>query len=97
MILKNHPYKCLDMSNLYGCEMSYYLPYEEFSRLKNFDKFDISSISEKSPIGYILEADLKYPEELHVLYNDYPLVPEKRAIDYNMLSDYCKKLRTNMD
>ena len=51
MILKNHPYKCLDMSNLYGCEMSYYLPYEEFSRLKNFDKFDISSISEKIPIG----------------------------------------------
>ena len=81
------------MSNLYGCEMSYYLPYEEFSRLKNVDKFDISSISEKSPIGYILEVDLKYPEELHVLHNDYP---EKRAIDYDMLSDYCKKLPTNM-
>ena len=80
------------MSNLYGCEMSYYLPYEEFSRLKNVDKFDISSISEKSPIGYILEVDLKYPEDLHVLHNDYPLAPEKRAIDYDMLSVYCKKL-----
>ena len=25
------------------------------------DNFDVNSISEKSPIGYILEADLGYP------------------------------------
>ena len=31
---------------------------------------------------YILEADLEYPEELHVLHNDYPLAPEKLAIPY---------------
>ena len=80
------------MSNLYGCEMSHYLPYEEFSWLKNVDKFDINSISEMSPIGYILEVNLKYPEELHVLHSDYPLAPEKRAITYDMLPDYCKKV-----
>ena len=38
---------------------------------------DVNSVSEKSPIGYILEVDLEYPDELHVLHNDYPLVPEK--------------------
>ena len=38
------------------------------------------SISEKSSIGYILEVDLEYPDELHALYNDYPLAPEKIAI-----------------
>ena len=44
------------------------------------------------PIGYILEVNLEYPDELHVLHNDYPLVPEKLVIAYDMLSDYCKKI-----
>ena len=50
----------------------------------------MGSISKKSSIGYILEVDLEYPDELHVLHNDYPLAPEKLAIPYDMLSDYCK-------
>ena len=40
---------------------------------------------------YILKVDLEYPDELHALHNDYPLVPEKLVIPYNILSDYCKK------
>ena len=82
----------LDMNNLYGWAMSGYLPYGGFKWLKNVDGFDVNSISEKSPIGYILEVDLEYPDELHVLHNDYPLAPEKLAIPYDMLSDYCKKI-----
>ena len=27
-----------------------------------------------------------------MLRNDYPLAPEKLAIPYDMLSDYCKKI-----
>ena len=65
--------------------------------VKNVDDFDVNSISGKSPIGYILKADLKYPNELHKLHNDYPLTPEKLAISYDMLSDYCKKLQINME
>ena len=82
----------LDMSNLYGWAMNSYLSYGEFKSSKNVDGFDVNSISEKSPIGYILEVDLEYPDELHVLHNDYPLAPEKLAIPYDMLSDYCKKI-----
>ena len=47
----------------------------------------MSSISENSPIGYILNVDLEYSDELHVLHNDYPLALEKLAILYDMLSD----------
>ena len=80
------------MNNLYGWAMSGYLPYGEFKRLKNVDGFDVNSISEKSPIGYILEVDLENPDELHVLHNDYPPAPEKLAVSYNMLPDHCKKI-----
>ena len=59
---------------------------------KNVDGFDVNSISEKCPIGYILKVDLEYPEKLHLLHNDYPLASEKLAIFYDMLSDYCKKI-----
>ena len=45
----------LDMNNLYGWAMSGYLPYGGFKWLKNVDGFDVNSIGEKSPIGYILE------------------------------------------
>ena len=76
--------------------MSEYLPYGGFKRLKNVDGFDVNSISEKSPIGYFLEVDLKYPDELQELHNDYPLAPEKLAISSDMLSNYCKKLLINM-
>ena len=50
------------------------------------------SVSEKSPIGYFLEVDPKYPEELHELHNDQPLAPEKLTVSSDMLSKYCKKI-----
>ena len=85
-----------DMNNLYDWAMSGYLPYARFKWLKNTDNFDVNPISKKTPIGYIFEVDLDYPDQLHVLHNDYPLAPEKLAIPYDILSDYWKKLLTNM-
>ena len=72
--------------------MSGYLPYGRFKWLKDVDNFDVNSVSENSPIGYILEVYLEHPDELHVLHNDYRLAPEKFAISYDMLSDYCKEI-----
>ena len=48
--------------------------------LKKFVKFDVNSIIKDSPIGFILEVDLEFPDELHELHNDYPLAPEKLEI-----------------
>ena len=80
------------MNNLYGWRTSGYLPYGGFKCWKNVANSDVNSISEKSPKGYILEFDLDDPDELHYLDNDYLLAPEKLAIYYDILLDYCKKI-----
>ena len=81
----------LDMNKLYGWAMGDYLLYGGFKWLKNVDSFDVNSVRENKATGHILEVDLEYPHELHVLHNDFPLAPEKLATFYHMLSDYCKK------
>ena len=73
----------LDTNNLYGWAMTGY-PYEGFEWLKNICEIDVMSVSEKSPIGYFLEVDLKHPDELRGLYNGYPLAPEKLAVSSDM-------------
>ena len=32
-------------------------------------------------LSCILEVDLEYPEQLHNLYTDYPLAPERAKIE----------------
>ena len=60
--------------------------------VKNANKCDVMSISENNSIGYFLDVDLEYSNELHELHNDYPLAPEKLAVSSDMLSKYCKKI-----
>ena len=72
--------------------MSEYLPYEKFEWVKNVDELDVMSINKKSDVGYFLEVDLEYPNELHELHNNYPLAPKKLAVSNNLLSAYCKKI-----
>ena len=55
------------------------------------------SINKKSDVGYLLEIDLEYPNELHELHNDYPLAPEKLVVCNDMLSTYCKNIADKYD
>ena len=75
--------------------MSEYLPYEELNWSKNVDKFDVNSINDKSDTGYFPEVDLKYPDELHELHNDYSLAPEKLLLRI-CFQNIVKKLLINM-
>lgn len=82
----------LDMNNLYGKAMCFSLPVCGF-RWANDEEiryFSPESVSDTSPIGYILEVDLQYMHNLHDLHNDYPAAPEKCIVSTNMLSPYCK-------
>jgi len=42
---------------------------------------------------YIIDGDLTYPESLHQLYSDYPLVPEHLTISPVMRSDFCNNIK----
>ena len=78
----------------YGWTMNQYRPYCGFRWLKQkwIDGFDVISISENILHGYILAADLEYPDELHGLHNDFPLVPTKVEIVCSMLPRSCNDI-----
>ena len=65
----------LDANNLYGWAMSQELPTGNFKWLsqKQINKIDLAKYTNDSKKGLILEVDLKYPQKLHDLHNDYPL------------------------
>lgn len=86
-----------DANNLYGWAMSQPLPFGDFEWKTEFEGFDINEIADDAEIGYILEVDLKYPEELHDLHNNYPVAPEKIEITPKMLSPYCQQLTTDFE
>ena len=70
------------------------LPYGGFKFLskKEVSNFNLDSIPENSPTGYILEVDLGYCKEPHDSHNYYPLYPEKIEVGYDMLSEYLKDI-----
>ena len=55
------------------------------------------SINENSLIGYFLEVDLEYPDELQELRYDYPIALEKLVVSSDMLSKYCKRVANKFE
>ena len=47
--------------------------------------------------GRILEVDLEYPAHLHDAHNDYPLAPEKKAINPAQTSEYQRRLMVGLN
>ena len=84
----------LDFNNLYGWALQQKLPYKNFRWMsqEEVDSFDLSLISEDSDVGYILEVDLSYPEELHLSHSSFPLAPHQQEIDLSMISPYAQEL-----
>ena len=74
--------------------MSQYLPTGNFRWMtdKKINKVDSGKYKTNGKKGLILEVDIEYPRELHDLYNDYSVAPEKAKVSKTMLSRYCKKI-----
>ena len=82
----------IDGNNLYGSQMLFDLPTEDFKfEDEKFVKKIEKKIKNRKPIsiddrGMFLEVDLTYPKKLHKLHEDFPLAPERYKITYNELS-----------
>ncbi|XP_035232762.1 uncharacterized protein LOC118204561 [Stegodyphus dumicola] len=70
----------LDANNLYGLsyEPTFATPKFQVGRISQYN-IDITKVPSNSSIGYIIEVDLEYPEQLHNIHSDLPLTSETRA------------------
>ena len=91
----------IDANNLYGGVMqTEKLPVRNFELIGHIEDEvivnQILNMTEDSLIGFILEVDLEYPEELHEDHQDYPLVPTKESVPQDWLSPYQTNLLEQM-
>ena len=88
----------LEANNLDGWEMSLPLPKSGFHWKRVIPTEEqIMTMKWNSKKGWIVEVDLKYPEELHYAHNDYPLAPEKKVIRNEKMSEYQQRLMADLD
>nr|XP_033329021.1 uncharacterized protein LOC117221843 [Megalopta genalis] len=85
----------LDVNNLYGWTMSQPLPHRGFRWVDDASDFNVDSVPIDSPVGYILEVDLEYPQEIHDSHSDLPFCPihEVRALQKKLLATVSDKNR----
>ena len=76
----------LDANNLYGYSMLKSLQYKNFKWLN-----DLTLDPNNLKIG-IYEVDIEIPGNLHDKFKDYPLCPEIKSINEDVLSEYQKYL-----
>ena len=79
--------------------MSKKLPVGKFRWLEKneISNFNIENTASNTNLGYILEVDLVYPENLHVKHSDFPLAPIKKKIKYDELSPYNQNIQRSID
>ncbi|XP_076383744.1 uncharacterized protein LOC143260990 [Megalopta genalis] len=84
-----------DVNNLYDWAMSQPLPHWGFQWVDDTSNFNIDSVPIDSPVGYILEVDLEYPQEIHDAHADLPFCPihEVGALQKKLLTTLSDKNR----
>lgn len=90
----------VDVNNLYGSSMSLNkLPVSNFKWLsvEEIKEFNLNLYDAQSDIGFILEVDLSYPEELHDLHNEFPLAPNHEFIPFKKLSPLQKTILKSLN
>ena len=83
----------IDADNLYGWAMSETLPYDQIKFDRNVKLEEILNNHDDSGIGYFIEFDLKYPDNIKYTTNNFPFCPENTSISKGDFSDYMKEIK----
>ena len=80
-----------DANNLYGWAMSQALPYADI-QFEQVELEDILNTSDDSEVGYIVECDFTFPEELHDKFKEFPPCPETLTPSLEWFSEFQKEV-----
>ena len=88
----------MDATNLYGHSMSQMLPYHEIEMWHGHPDLYMNCLEEllntpdDNEIGYFLEVDFKYPDNIKEEKN-FPFCPESKKINLDKYNAYMKKIK----
>ena len=82
----------VDANILYGHSMSEPLPYDEIKFDKSVKLEDILNTPDDNDIGYFVELDLTYPDNIKKKTKNIPFAPVKKKIDPDDFSEYMKEI-----
>ena len=81
---ENKKLLCMDATNLYGHSMSQMLPYDEIEMWHGDPDMywiwldEILNLPDDADIGYFVEVDLKYPDDIKEKTMNFPFCPENK-------------------
>ena len=85
----------IDANNLYGHSMSQPLPFDEIKFDNNVTLEDILNTPDDNDIGYFVEVDLTYPNNIKEKTKNFPFAPVNKKINPDDFNDYMKEIRPN--
>ena len=83
----------IDANNLYGWAMSQYLPYDDIKFDKNVKLEEILNTPDDSEIGYFVECDLKYPDNIKQKTNIFHFVLMNKFSPQNKFTPYMNEIK----
>ena len=82
----------VDANNLYGWATSEALPYKDIKFVEGVTLETLLDTEDDAETGYMLEADLEYPEEMQEKFKQFPPCPESLIPKDEWFSDYQKNV-----
>ena len=85
----------IDANNLYGHSMSQPLPFDEIKFDNNVTLEDILNTPDDNDIGYFVEVDLTYPNNIKEKTKNFTFAPVNKKINPDYFNEYMKEIRPN--